>query len=89
MEILSAPDRTQILAEIERQLSKILLPRATPLLSDSTQATDIPGWDSLNHLKLLVALEARYKIRFDIGDLEDLNNMGELIDLVGRKTTPV
>jgi len=50
-----------------------------------TKAADVPDWDSLNHINLIVAVEARFKIKFKSTELESLRNVGHLVELIERK----
>jgi acyl carrier protein len=54
------------------------------VISRSTTANDVVGWDSLTHVTLLVSLEERFGIRFKSSEVADLKNVGELADLVER-----
>ena len=56
------------------------------VLSDKTTAKDIPDWDSLTHVNLIVAVEKAFKVRFSTKDVQGLANVGEFIDLLARKT---
>jgi acyl carrier protein len=49
------------------------------------KASDVPDWDSLNHINLIVAVEARFKIKFKSTELESLRNVGHLVELIERK----
>ena len=51
---------------------------------DST-ANDIEEWDSLTHMNLVVAVEAKFKIRFALGELQTLRNVGDMLDLIEKK----
>ncbi len=51
----------------------------------SSSASTVPGWDSLAHINLVVAIEHEFKIKFALGELEELKNVGEMIDLMERK----
>ena len=55
------------------------------VLSDKTTAKDIPDWDSLTHVNLIVAVEKAFKARFSTKDVQGLANVGEFIDLLARK----
>jgi acyl carrier protein len=61
----------------------------TITLTDSMTAADFPGWDSLGHLNLIIALEKRYGIRFATAEIsklkEDGQNVGTLIQLILSK----
>ena len=49
------------------------------------QAYDFEGWDSLAHIGIIISLEEQFKIRFSIGEISNLKNIGELIDLIKKK----
>jgi len=49
------------------------------------KASDVPEWDSLNHINLIVAIEARFKIKFKSTELESLRNVGHLVELIEKK----
>ena len=51
----------------------------------STTASNVKGWDSLNHVALIIAIEAFYKIRFRASEIAKLQNVGELVDLIDRR----
>ena len=54
-------------------------------LDDSTTADDVEEWDSLNHVKLIVAVEQAFNVRFEVDEITVPQNVGELVDLVARK----
>ena len=49
------------------------------------RASDVPEWDSLNHINLMVAIEARFKIKFRTAELESLRNVGHLVEIIEKK----
>ena len=57
-------------------------------LTESTVAEDVTGWDSIKHVKLLLALESELGLRFGDAEVEGLNNVGQLIDVVEKKIVP-
>ena len=57
------------------------------VLSDATSAKDVPGWDSLKNVKLIVQIERAFKVRFATGEVVGLKNVGELLALIERKKT--
>jgi acyl carrier protein len=54
-------------------------------LTRSTTADDIEAWDSLTHMNLVIALELGFKIKFALGELQILKNVGEMLDLINKK----
>lgn len=55
------------------------------VLTPELTAADVPEWDSFNHINLIVAVEARFKIKFQTAELEGLHSVGGLVDLIEKK----
>jgi acyl carrier protein len=53
----------------------------TPELS----AKDVPEWDSLVHISLLVSVEKAFSIRFRVGEVEAARNIAEFADLILKR----
>jgi acyl carrier protein len=51
------------------------------------KASDVEEWDSLNHINLIVAIEARFKIKFKTAELESLRDVGHLVEIIEKKLT--
>jgi len=56
-------------------------------IMETTTADDIEGWDSFNHINLIIAVENRFRIKFQVAEIEDLRNVGELARLIGKKVS--
>ena len=54
------------------------------LIEDKTTADDIEDWDSLAHLQLIMALERRFNIQFNISEIHSYANVGEMCDGIAR-----
>lgn len=54
-------------------------------LSQDTISDDIPAWDSMSHITLLVEIESRFCIQFDIAQIEELKSVGELVNAIDAK----
>ncbi|HEX7838910.1 MAG TPA: acyl carrier protein [Kofleriaceae bacterium] len=50
-----------------------------------SNAQNVEGWDSLAHVNLVTAIEKHYKIKFALGELQGLKNVGEMADLIQKK----
>jgi acyl carrier protein len=46
---------------------------------------NVPGWDSLAHINLVSETEREFGVRFALGELESLKNVGDMVDLIARK----
>ena len=56
------------------------------VISDATTAEDIEEWDSLSHIRLIVAIERKFDIKFKNSEIEGLMNVGDLVRVVDGKT---
>jgi acyl carrier protein len=48
-------------------------------------AKDVPEWDSLLHVSLVLAIEQEFHIRFRVGEVEGTKNVGELAELIQKR----
>ncbi|KVK92412.1 acyl carrier protein [Burkholderia cepacia] len=76
--------RNEIYASLKEIFSDVL-GRSDIVLSDATTAQDVEGWDSLKHIDLIMAIEASYKIRFNVREVQRLPNVGALVDVIENK----
>ena len=51
-------------------------------VGEETTAADIDGWDSLEHINLIVAVERCFGIKFTMGETTGLKNVGEMVDKI-------
>lgn len=51
-------------------------------LADETGPGDIPAWNSLGQLQIILEIERQFNIHFSVDDVMSFNNIGELIGLV-------
>jgi acyl carrier protein len=55
-------------------------------LNEQTTASEVPGWDSLSHVNVILAVEKRFGIRFSNLEILRLKSVGDLQRLVDSKT---
>ena len=55
------------------------------VLTDETNSSDIDDWDSLEQINLIVNIENEFGMVFDMAEVSDLANVGEMADLIMRK----
>lgn len=51
-------------------------------VSRETTADDVSAWDSLSNVELMLALEAKFAVRFYTGEIARMRNVGELVDRI-------
>jgi acyl carrier protein len=50
----------------------------TPALS----AKDVNGWDSVSHIRLILTVERKFKVKFSTSEIGKLENVGDLVSLI-------
>lgn len=76
-------------AEVYRTLNELfreLFAEDTIELKPETTAEDIDGWDSFNHLNIVVAVEARFCIKLKTSEIEGMTQVGDMVRLILAKT---
>ena len=53
-------------------------------VQEQTSASDIEDWDSLANVDLIVAMENKFGVRFDMKDIQALKNVGDMIQLIDK-----
>ena len=54
-------------------------------LSRSLTAGEVDEWDSLSHVRLIVAVERAFHVRFQSMEVADLKSVGDMVDLLQQK----
>ena len=58
------------------------------VIENATSSDEIEDWDSLNHINLVSAIEKEFKIKFALGELMTLKDVGAMVDLIIKKIMP-
>jgi acyl carrier protein len=77
-------DTNDILTKV-RQVFKASFHIDPQLVSIETNASDIPGWDSMGHLSLASNLEMAFKISLDVDDMMEMENVREIVRIIQAK----
>jgi acyl carrier protein len=56
------------------------------VLRPDLTADDVPEWDSLSHVRLILAVQKAFGAKFSAAQTANLKNVGELIELIRAKT---
>ena len=54
-------------------------------ISESTSSKDVEGWDSLKHIIIVSVIEKHFNVKFALGEIESLKNIGEMVELIASK----
>ena len=52
------------------------------VINNTTNSDEIEDWDSLKHINLVSAIEKEFKIKFALGELMALKDVGAMVDLM-------
>jgi acyl carrier protein len=78
-------DETQIYARLAKIFEEVFDDdsiRVAPELS----AKDVEGWDSLAHIRMILAVEKAFQVRFTTSEIGKLEKVGDLAALIEART---
>lgn len=50
-----------------------------------TTADDIEDWDSLEHIRLIAAVEREFGMKFTMKEVSAMKNVGEMMDIIAER----
>lgn len=65
-----------------KEIFRTIFSDTTLSINATTSASDIADWDSLAQIRLLMAMEQTFEIQFSLDEVEDLQNVGEIVELI-------
>ncbi len=77
-------ETTPIFLRLVEILRDILGDDATAFTPETT-AADVAGWDSFNHVNVIVAVETAFDIRFGTREIDAMQTVGDMARAVGAK----
>jgi acyl carrier protein len=78
--------REEIYAQLNDLFRELFSDDNIVLRPDMT-AEDIDGWDSFNHLSIIVAVETRFGIKMKTSEIDKLMNVGDLVAAIESKAS--
>ena len=54
-------------------------------VTETTTSADIDDWDSLEDINLVAAVEQEFGIKFTMGQVVTMKNVGEMVDIILQK----
>jgi acyl carrier protein len=55
-------------------------------LTPRMTADDVDGWDSLSHIRLVLAVSKAFGVKFSAAEIGSLKNVGEFVGVIKAKT---
>lgn len=74
--------------DIAQRLTEVLrdvFDNDTITATETLTAADVEGWDSLGNVRLFLAIEQEFGVRFGAGEISAIKNVGELMAGIARK----
>jgi acyl carrier protein len=75
--------QADVLSQLQSVFDDVFLDKVT--VTANLTAKDVPEWDSLIHISLILAVEKRFGIRFAVGEVEAAQNVGDLTGLILKR----
>jgi acyl carrier protein len=76
-------NQAEVIAKLQTVFEDIFLEPVT--VTPTLTAKEVPEWDSLTHISLLVSVEKAFGVRFRVGEVEQTKNVGEFADLIAKR----
>ena len=57
-------------------------------VNTQTTAADIEDWDSLNHITLIAAVEDEFGVKFTMGEVSSMSNVGDMVKIIESRISP-
>jgi acyl carrier protein len=77
-------NQAEVIAKLQTIFDNLFLEPVA--LTPSVSAKDVPEWDSLTHISMMVSVEKAFNVRFRVGEVENAKNVGEFADLIIKRT---
>ncbi len=72
------------LPEVRQIMSTVMLV-PPDLVGPDTVPNDVPGWDSLTHLTLVITIEEQLGVRFTSAEIERMTSVGNICAILADK----
>jgi acyl carrier protein len=67
-------------------LFRDILDDSNLVITRKSNANNTRDWDSLSHINLIEVIEQEFKVKFALGELQEMKEVGDLVDLILKKT---
>ncbi len=76
-------NQAEVIAKLQTIFDTVFLEPV--VLTPAISAKDVPEWDSLRHILLMVTVEKTFDVRFHLGEVESIRNVGEFANLILKR----
>lgn len=76
-------NQAEVIAKLQTVFDTVFLEPV--VLTPALSAKDVPEWDSIMQISLMVTVEKAFGVRFRVGEVEATRNVGEFADLISKR----
>lgn len=73
--------KQEVIVQVERIFHEVLN-KTDIILTETTTAKDVEGWDSLTNMGIIVKVEETFGCRFKLREIIKMKNIGDLCDAI-------
>jgi acyl carrier protein len=55
------------------------------VIDENWTSDDIPDWDSVGHLNLIMEIEKEFSIKFEIEEMFEIERLGDILKILKKK----
>ena len=78
-------NKSEILTAVQKIVQDALNLKKLELTLESS-AKDVERWDSVANIGIIMGIEQEFNFRFDLGELDAIKNVGDIVDAIIRHT---
>jgi acyl carrier protein len=56
------------------------------IVQRSSNAANTPNWDSLAHISIIEMVQSHFKVKFALGELQEMKEVGDMVDMIIAKS---
>lgn len=73
---------------MEQRLEKVIrgvFPIEDDVINENWTSEDIPDWDSVGHLNLIMEIEKEFHVKFEIEEMFEVEKLGDIVRILKNK----
>jgi acyl carrier protein len=78
-----------VIVEGLTQILRDVLEDPDLVIPGDTTAGAEPGWDSMQHIQILIAVEKKFQVKFSLREMDRLRCVGDLAAAIERHTAKI
>ena len=73
---------------MDKRLEKVIrgvFPIEEETIDENWTSDDIPDWDSVGHLNLIMEIEKEFAVKFEIEEMFEIEKLGDITKILDKK----